>query len=82
MRISIQSLDKKSSQPTKAVWEQLPSEYKTDGKGNFLGGTKAGNGAWAIACVDTVMQLPAEEPDNAMIMTREANSILLSTESF
>lgn len=30
----------------------------------MLGGTKAGNGAWALAWVDTVMELPAldEQP--------------------
>lgn len=29
-----------------------------------LGGTKAGNGAWALAWVDTVMEVPAIEGDD------------------
>jgi len=31
-----------------------------------LGGTKAGNGAWALAWVDTIMEIPASEEDGAM----------------
>lgn len=27
----------------------------------MLGGTKAGNGAWALAWVDTIMEVPASE---------------------
>lgn len=30
----------------------------------MLGGAKAGNGAWALAWVDTVMELPATEEDH------------------
>jgi chromatin structure-remodeling complex protein RSC7 len=35
-------------------------------KRQVLGGAKAGNGAWALAWVDTVMELPASEEDHAM----------------
>jgi chromatin structure-remodeling complex protein RSC7 len=31
-----------------------------------LGGTKAGNGAWALAWVDTIMELPASEDDHQL----------------
>lgn len=30
----------------------------------MLGGTKAGNGAWALAWVDTVMEFPGSEEDH------------------
>ena len=33
-------------------------------KRQVLGGTKAGNGAWALAWVDTVMELPASKEDH------------------
>ncbi|EAU84128.2 nuclear protein localization [Coprinopsis cinerea okayama7 len=49
------------TQPTSARWEQL-EDSKTDPlKRRVLGGTKAGNGAWGLAWVDTVMEVP-EEP--------------------
>jgi chromatin structure-remodeling complex protein RSC7 len=31
-----------------------------------LGGNKAGNGAWALAWVDTIMEVPASEEDDAI----------------
>jgi chromatin structure-remodeling complex protein RSC7 len=31
-----------------------------------LGGAKAGNGAWALAWVDTIMEVPASEEDDAI----------------
>ena len=30
----------------------------------MLGGAKAGNGAWALAWVDTIMEVPAREEDD------------------
>ena len=30
----------------------------SDARKRVLGGTKAGNGAWALAWVDTIMELP------------------------
>jgi chromatin structure-remodeling complex protein RSC7 len=35
-------------------------------KRQVLGGTKAGNGAWALAWVDTIMELPASEEDHEL----------------
>ncbi|KAF5350549.1 hypothetical protein D9756_008720 [Leucocoprinus leucothites] len=53
------------TQPTRAKWESIP-----DPKRRVLGGTKAGNGAWGLAWVDTVMQLPGED-DEALRMREE-----------
>ena len=50
--------DRADTQPTCAHWEGLKD---TAEKRQVLGGTKAGNGAWALAWVDTVMDLPASE---------------------
>ncbi|EJD02040.1 uncharacterized protein FOMMEDRAFT_20828 [Fomitiporia mediterranea MF3/22] len=41
-----------STQPTRARWEVVPDSR------NVLGGTKVGNGAWGVARVVTVMELP------------------------
>ncbi|TFK75645.1 hypothetical protein BDN72DRAFT_757327 [Pluteus cervinus] len=43
------------TQPTSSRWEVLPDSKR------ILGGTHAGNGAWALAWVDTVMELPAHD---------------------
>ncbi len=32
----------------------------------MLGGAKAGNGAWALAWVDTIMEVSASEEDHAI----------------
>ena len=50
--------DRADTQPTCAHWEGLRDSAE---KRQVLGGTKAGNGAWALAWVDTVMDLPASE---------------------
>ena len=50
--------DRADTQPTRARWEGLKDSAE---KRQVLGGTKAGNGAWALAWVDTVMELPASE---------------------
>jgi hypothetical protein len=53
--------DRADTQPTCARWEGLKD---TTEKRQVLGGTKAGNGAWALAWVDTVMELPASKEDH------------------
>jgi chromatin structure-remodeling complex protein RSC7 len=53
--------DRADTQPTCARWEGLKD---TTEKRQVLGGTKAGNGAWALAWVDTVMELPANKEDH------------------
>ena len=53
--------DREDTQPTRAHWEGLRDSAE---KRQVLGGTKAGNGAWALAWVDTVMELPASEGDH------------------
>lgn len=50
--------DRADTQPTKARWESLSNPER-----RILGGTKAGNGAWGLSWVDTVMQLPGEDDD-------------------
>ena len=54
-------LDRADLQPSQCRWEVVPD---TADKRRVLGGTKAGNGAWAVAWVDTVMEVPPpmEEP--------------------
>ena len=53
--------DRVDTQPTCARWEGLKDSAE---KRQVLGGTKAGNGAWALAWVDTVMELPASKEDH------------------
>jgi hypothetical protein len=53
--------DRADTQPTRAHWEGLKDSAE---KRQVLGGTKAGNGAWALAWVDTVMEFPASEGDH------------------
>jgi hypothetical protein len=53
--------DRADTQPTQAYCEGLKDSAE---KRQVLGGTKAGNGAWALAWVDTVMELPASEEDH------------------
>ncbi|KAI0372528.1 hypothetical protein BV20DRAFT_939758 [Pilatotrama ljubarskyi] len=48
------------TQPTRARWEALPDDGE---KRRVLGGTKVGSGAWGLAWVDTVVELPQEEED-------------------
>jgi chromatin structure-remodeling complex protein RSC7 len=55
-------VDHADTQPTQARWEGLKDSAE---KRQVLGGTKAGNGAWALAWVDTVMEAPAGEEDHA-----------------
>ena len=55
--------DRADTQPRQARWEGLKDSAE---KRQVLGGTKAGNGAWALAWVDTVMEAPASEEDHAL----------------
>ncbi|KZP15821.1 hypothetical protein FIBSPDRAFT_749593 [Athelia psychrophila] len=43
------------TQPTTSRWEVLPDSLER----RVLGGTKSGNGGWALAWVDTVLELPS-----------------------
>jgi hypothetical protein len=47
-------------QPSSARWEKSSDSDERQ----VLGGTKTGNGAWALAWVDTVMEVapPADDP--------------------
>ncbi|KAI0058359.1 hypothetical protein BV25DRAFT_1967870 [Artomyces pyxidatus] len=60
------------TQPTKSRWESLPD---TAGKRQVLGGTKTGNGAWALAWVDTVMEVQNED-DEAVEAARQREELL------
>lgn len=50
--------DRSDTQPTSARWEAVPDSAT---KRRVLGGTKTGNGAWALAWVDTIMEFPGPE---------------------
>lgn len=57
------------TQPTRSRWQQLPDSAT---KREVLGGTKAGNGAWALAWVDTVVELPKpDDPPSPAALARE-----------
>jgi chromatin structure-remodeling complex protein RSC7 len=58
----VRVVDRADTQPKRARWEGLKDSAE---KRQVLGGTKAGNGAWALAWVDTVMEAPASEEDHA-----------------
>jgi chromatin structure-remodeling complex protein RSC7 len=63
---SLYSVDRSDTQPTSARWEAVPDSIT---KRRVLGGTKSGNGAWALAWVDTIMELPGSDtvdPDAAV----------------
>jgi chromatin structure-remodeling complex protein RSC7 len=65
--------DRKDTQPTRCRWEVMPDSSKR----KVLGGTKAGNGAWAVAWVDTVMEVPsADEVDEE---ARKGRDILMDS---
>jgi chromatin structure-remodeling complex protein RSC7 len=62
-------VDRADTQPTRSCWQQLPDSAA---KREVLGGTKAGNGAWALAWVDTVMELPKpDDPPSPAALARE-----------
>lgn len=60
-------VDPNDSQSTKSRLEALPDG---EDKRRVLGGTKAGNGAWAVAWVDTIMEYKAEDPSKPPRTTR------------
>lgn len=63
------SVDRADTQPTRSRWQQLPDSAT---KREVLGGAKAGNGAWALAWVDTVMELPKpDDPPSPAALARE-----------
>jgi chromatin structure-remodeling complex protein RSC7 len=53
----VSPVDRTDTQPTRCQWEVV----NDSGKPKVLGGTKTGNGAWALAWVDTVMELPGSD---------------------
>jgi len=61
MLIPTHLADRADTQPTQARWEGFKDSAE---KRQVLGGTKAGNGAWALAWVDTIMEVPASEEDH------------------
>ncbi|KAI9060085.1 hypothetical protein FKP32DRAFT_1578774 [Trametes sanguinea] len=65
------------TQPTQARWEALPDDGE---QRRVLGGTKVGGGAWGIAWVDTVMEVPPE-PEDPWTQERERYKDLLDTRS-
>jgi chromatin structure-remodeling complex protein RSC7 len=50
-------VDRGDTQPTTSRWEVMPNSLER----RVLGGTKSGNGAWALAWVDTVLEVPSTE---------------------
>ncbi|KAF7366713.1 hypothetical protein MSAN_00929400 [Mycena sanguinolenta] len=68
------------TQPTRSRMELLPD---ADGTRSVLGGTKVGNGAWAVAWMDTIMEVPKpgelERPEveerNRMWKEAEASAV-------
>ncbi|KAG2035568.1 chromatin remodelling complex Rsc7/Swp82 subunit-domain-containing protein [Suillus americanus] len=56
-------LDRADTQPTRCHWEQI-------GQRKMLRGTKAGNGAWALAWVDTHIELPTPGQADPYAQTR------------
>ena len=61
-------LDRSDTQPTSARWEAVPDSAT---KRRVLGGTKTGNGAWALAWVDTIMEFPGPETVDGETALRE-----------
>ncbi|KAG6865170.1 hypothetical protein C0991_004718 [Blastosporella zonata] len=65
----VQSPDRNDTQPSRSRLELLPDSKE---KRSVIGGTKAGNGAWALAWIDTVMEV--EDPqtvERRLAATRE-----------
>jgi hypothetical protein len=67
--------DRTDTQPTKSRWEVASDSEKK----KVLGGTKTGNGAWALAWVDTVMELPS--PDHVGLEDIERDKLMKSIEA-
>ena len=61
-------IDRSDTQPTSARWEVVPDSAT---KRRVLGGTKTGNGAWALAWVDTIMEFPGSQTVDREAKLRE-----------
>ena len=59
--------DERSTQPTSDRWEVVPD---STGARRVLGGSKAGNGAWGLAWVDTVMEYPNRKDEDEQEIAR------------
>ena len=57
-------IDRTDTQPTRYRWEQVAPR-------RILGGTKVGNGAWALAWVDTCLELPGRNDLDPFATERE-----------
>lgn len=57
----IEFLDRSDTQPTRSRWEAVPDP---EGTHWVLGGVKTGNNAWAVAWVDTYMEVPLATSDS------------------
>ncbi|KAF8875218.1 chromatin remodelling complex Rsc7/Swp82 subunit-domain-containing protein [Gymnopilus junonius] len=66
------------TQPVKYRWEALPDSPT---KRRVLGGTKVGNGAWALAWVDTVMEFPDPAEETNTPEARERQRLLREAEN-
>jgi len=58
------------TQPTRCAWEHVAPR-------RVLGGTKVGNGAWALAWVDTCLELPG--PDDLDSCAAERDTLMASS---
>ena len=63
--------DRRDTQPTRYRWEQVAPR-------RVLGGTKVGNGAWALAWVDTCLELPGLIDSDPYATERDALMASLS----
>lgn len=63
--------DRTDTQPTRYRWEQVAPR-------RVLGGTKVGNGAWALAWVDTRLELPGSNDLDPYVTQRDALMASLS----
>lgn len=66
------SPDRNDTQPLRSRWEPVDEPNKPNG-GRVLGGSKVGSNAWGVAWVDTVMELPNGEEEEAL----KANALRL-----
>ncbi|KAH0831162.1 chromatin remodelling complex Rsc7/Swp82 subunit-domain-containing protein [Lanmaoa asiatica] len=63
--------DRADTQPTRSRWEQVAPL-------RVLGGTKVGNGAWALAWVDTCLELPGPNDLDPYVTKRDTLMVSLS----
>ncbi|CCL99390.1 uncharacterized protein FIBRA_01408 [Fibroporia radiculosa] len=60
-------LYRSDTQPTRARWETVPDDQN---RRQVIGGAKVGGGAWALAWIDSVMELSTEEDIDPHAMAR------------